>query len=64
MLEYIQNLDKVLERIKQASTTIRARSKFCIPTLQIVRFVTNTNRRHLDTTKVIKIIKWLPYKNI
>ena len=64
MLEHIQNLDKVLERIKQASTTIRAKSKFCMPILQIVRFVTNTNKRLLDTTKIIKIIKQAPYKNI
>ena len=57
MLEHIQNLDKVLERIKRASATIRAKSKFCMPVLRIVGFVTNANRRHLDTAKIIKIIK-------
>ena len=57
MLEHIQNLDKVLERIKRASATIRAKSKFCIPVLQIVGFITNANRRYLDTAKIIKIIK-------
>ena len=57
ILEHIQNLDKVLERIKRASATIRAKSKFYIPVLQIVGFVTNADGRHPDTAKIIKIIK-------
>jgi hypothetical protein len=57
VLEHIQNLDQVLEYIERAGATIRPKSQYCMPGLRIVGFVTNTNSRRPDTTKIVKILE-------
>jgi hypothetical protein len=51
-------LDAVLKRIKRARATIKLKFKWYILRLYIIGFVTNANRKWLDTAKIIKIIKW------
>ena len=57
ILEYIQNLDKVLADLEQAGITIvGAKSQFCQAGLKIVGYICNANSRHLDTSKILKIL--------
>jgi hypothetical protein len=63
ILEHIQNLDKVLERIERAGATIGPKSQYYIPGLRMVRFVTDANGRRPDTAKVIKIQEWKVCEN-
>jgi hypothetical protein len=58
MLEHIQNLDQVLERIERAGATIGPKSQYCMPGLRMVGFVTDADGRRPDTAKVIKILEW------
>ena len=46
ILEYIQNLDKVLERIERASTYIRKKSQFYINKINIINFIYNIKGSH------------------
>jgi hypothetical protein len=58
ILEYIQNLDRVLADVERLGTTILAeKSKFCMAGLKIVRFTCNAEGRHPDSTKVAKILQ-------
>ena len=56
ILEHIQNLNKILERIERAGASIRAKSQFCKDSLNIIRFIYNLKGRELLVDKVIKII--------
>ncbi len=59
ILEHIQNLDKVLADLEQASVTIaRAKSQFCRAGLKVVGYICDANGRHPDTSKVLKILDW------
>jgi hypothetical protein len=58
MLEHIQNLDSVLERVERAGATIGPKSQWCMPGLKMVGFVTDADGRWPDTAKVIKITEW------
>jgi len=57
MLEHIQNINHVLERVERARATIGPKSQFCLPGLRMVGFVTDADRRRPDTAKVIKILE-------
>ena len=56
ILEYIQNLDKTLERIKRARASISAKSQFYKDSLNIIGFICNLKGREPFIDKVIKII--------
>src|SRR6266536_413481 len=56
ILEHIQNLDKILERIKRVGGLIRAKSQFYRNGLNIVRFVCNSKGREPSIDKVVKIL--------
>ena len=59
VLEQIQNLDKVLADLERAGVTIaRAKSLFCRAGLKIVGYICDADGRHLDTSKVLKILDW------
>jgi hypothetical protein len=63
ILEYIRNLDVTLERIERAGATIGPKSQFCMPGLKLISYVTNADRRHPPTARVIKILEWEPLDN-
>lgn len=57
VVEHIENLDKVLTDLEQAGVTIaRAKSQFCRAGLKTVRYICDTDGRHLDTPKNLKIL--------
>jgi hypothetical protein len=58
ILEHIENLDAILERLERAGATIGGSSQFCMPGLSLVGFVTDADGRHPPTAKVIKILEW------
>ena len=64
MLEHIQSLDQVLERIERAGATIGPKSQYCLPGLRMVGFVTNADGRRPETAKVIKILEWKDCENV
>ena len=65
VVEYIQNLDKVLADLERAGVTITgAKSQFCRAGIKIVEYICDANGRHLDTSKVLKILDWPECTNI
>ena len=59
VLEHLMWLDGVLADIERAGCTISGeKSQFCMAGLKIVGFVTDSDGRHPDTAKVIKILEW------
>ena len=62
--KHIWNLDKTIECLERAGACIRTKSQFCQDGINVVRFICGYNRRSLASSKVIKILKWLPCKNI
>jgi DNA-dependent RNA polymerase auxiliary subunit epsilon len=57
ILEYIQNLDKVLADFERANTIVATtKIKLYIIGIKIVEFICNISERHLESEKVIKII--------
>ncbi len=59
ILEHIQNLDKVLADLEQVYVTItRAKSQFCRAGLKIVGYICDSDGRHPNTSKVLKIFDW------
>ena len=58
VLKHIQNINETLFYLKLAGCVIFSeKSQFCIPRIKIVEFMCDSEGRHLDTTKVIKILK-------
>ncbi len=56
LVEYIQNLDKVLADLERAGVTIAgAKSQFFRAGIKIVGYICDANGRHLDTSKILKI---------
>ena len=65
MLEYIQNLNKVLYNIERVEVTIfEEKSQFYILAIRIVRYIYNRNSRYPNKAKIKKIINQLSYKNL
>lgn len=64
-MEYIQNLDKILVDLEQASVIIaRAKSQFSQANLKIVGYIYDTDGSHLNISKVQKIFDWPEYINV
>jgi hypothetical protein len=60
ILKHIIWIDRILADLKRAGCTIsKAKSQFCMPGLRVIKFICDILKRHPDTFKVIKIIKWL-----
>lgn len=58
-------MDKVLGDLEQGNiTTAGAKSLFCKVRLKIVGYICNTDNRHLDTLKVLKILDWQKCTNV
>ena len=59
VVEHIQNLDAVLADLERAGITIAgAKSQFCCAGIKIVGFICDSDGRHPDTSKVLKILDW------
>ncbi len=59
VMKHIQWLNDVLTDIEKADCTIfEKKSQFCCEELRVIEFVCDVERRHSDTTKVIKILNW------
>jgi hypothetical protein len=57
IIKYIQNLNTVLADLKRAKAIISVKkSKFCITELKIVKYAYDTNNRHLNSLKILKIL--------
>ena len=58
MLEYFQNLDKVLANIKRAGIIISGKkSKFCVKGIKVIGYIYDTDRRYPEIAKIMIIVK-------
>ena len=64
VFEHLQNLNKALNRIKQAKAFIRLKLQFCYNSIGIIGFVYSFRGRSLTITKVNKILNQHQYNNI
>ena len=64
VFEHLQNLNKALNRIKQAKASIRPKSQFCYDSIGIIGFVCGFRGRSLAATKVSKILDQHQCNNI
>jgi hypothetical protein len=59
VMKHIQWLNDVLANIKKTYCIIfEKKSQFCCEELRVIEFVCDVERRHSNTTKVIKILNW------
>ncbi len=59
VMKHIQWLNDVLTNIERVDCIIfEEKSQFCCEELWMIEFVCDVERRHSDTTKVIKILNW------
>lgn len=59
VLEHLQWMDAVLADLERAGATISGeKSQFCLQGLKMVGFVCDTNGKHPESLKVIKILEW------
>lgn len=59
VVEHIQNLDAVLADLDLAGITIAgAKSQFCCSGIKIVGYTCDSEVRHPDTSRVLKILDW------
>ena len=56
IFKHLQNLNKALNRIKQAKAFIKPKSQFCYNSISIISFVYSFKGRSLAITKVNKIL--------
>ena len=56
IFEHLQNLNKALNRIKQAKASIKLKSQFYYNSISIISFIYSFRGRSLITTKVSKIL--------
>ena len=56
IFEHLQNLNKALNRIKQAKAFIRPKLQFCYNSISIISFVYNFRGKNPTITKVNKIL--------
>jgi hypothetical protein len=65
VMKHIQWLNDVLIDIERANCiTFEEKFQFCCEELRIIKFVCDVEKRHLNTTKIIKILNWLSCKDI
>ncbi len=59
VMKHIQWLNDVLADIEKTDCIIfEKKSQFCCEELRMIEFVCDVERRHSDTTKIIKILNW------
>jgi hypothetical protein len=56
IFKHLQNLNKALNRIKQAKAFIKLKSQFCYNSISIISFIYSFRGKSLATTKVNKIL--------
>ena len=56
IFEHLQNLNKALNRIKQAKASIKLKLQFCYNSISIISFVYNFRGKNPTITKVNKIL--------
>jgi hypothetical protein len=54
IFEYLQNLNKALNRIKRTKASIKLKSQFCYNSINIISFVYNFKERALLLLKLIR----------
>ncbi len=65
VMKHIQWLNDVLTDIERADCTIfEKKSQFCCERLRVIDFVCDVEKRHSDTTKIIKILNWFFCQNV
>jgi hypothetical protein len=65
VIKHIQWLNDVLADIEKIDCIIfEKKSQFCCEELRVIEFVCDVERRHLDTTKIIKILNWSSCQNV
>jgi hypothetical protein len=64
-MKHIQWLNDVLIDIKRTNCIIfEKKSQFCCEEFRIVEFVCDVEKRHSNTTKIIKILNWFSCQNV
>ena len=65
ILKHIQWLNAILMNLKKTDCIIsNEKFQFCVVNFKIVDFVCDSNDRFLETTKIIKILKWFSCRNV
>jgi hypothetical protein len=65
ILKYIIWMNKILVNLERVRYTISGiKSQFYMPKFRVMGFIYDILKRHSNTFKVIKIIKWLSPNNI
>jgi hypothetical protein len=62
--EHLMNLQLTLDRIERAGATIGPKSQFCYDGMGIVGFVVGSSGRQPAASKIAKVVKWKPCKDI
>ena len=58
IVKHIQNLDQLLANLEGMEVTIsRAKSQFCQADIKIIRYICDTDGRHLDISKILVILE-------
>ena len=59
VIEHLQWMDAVLADLERAGATISGeKSQFCLQGIKMVGFICDTNGKHPESVKVIKILEW------
>ena len=65
VLKHIQWLDRILADLERTNYTISdAKSQFYIADIRVIRYLYDIEDRHPDTSKIIKIFKYLHYDSV
>jgi hypothetical protein len=65
VMKHIQWLNDVLTNIEKIDCIIfEKKSQFCCEELRVIEFVCDVEKRHSNTTKVIKILNWFSCQNV
>ncbi len=65
VMKHIQWLNDVLANIERIDCIIfEKKSQFCCEELRVIEFVCDVEKRHSDTTKIIKILNWSSCQNV
>jgi hypothetical protein len=65
IMKHIQWLNDVLANIERINCIIfEKKSQFCCEELRVIEFVCDVEKRHSDTTKIIKILNWFSCQNV
>jgi hypothetical protein len=65
VMKHIQWLNDVLTDIEKADCIIfEEKFQFCCEELRVIDFVCDVKKRHSDTAKIIKFVKWFACQNV